>query len=384
MLLDFSDQSQVLKVSDTMDLSQERFEQLGFANFFDVKEDALNKKNPGTKKRSIDKTALSQHTTKKMRKESTQGQRKDPYLPWTAAEDKKMTKLVIQMQTSEQKKRLRQKKKDQAAGIQETPQGPIVITWVKIAKKMPGRTSKQCRERWRNKLNPQIRRDLWTIEEDRTLLKAHKELGNRWVKLACLLPGRTENSIKTRFKSILRAKRRLWRAHEDNKVMELYNGLGSRWHDIAKQIPGRTPNGVKMRCKQLLSRTAHKTPELGAPEQAIIHLYNKQKTDFDDLSDVIPEPNDTSDFKAPEKFTKPRKSKGTRALLLEELQNNSLIDCEKKGGDEFASAIASMLGGTTKPSTLPTLAEIVGEDCSVSSDSSTEFSVDEPEFSFSN
>jgi hypothetical protein len=43
--------------------------------------------------------------------------------------------------------------------------------WSVIAQELPGRIGKQCRERWHNHLNPDIRRDDWTAEEDRKLLE---------------------------------------------------------------------------------------------------------------------------------------------------------------------------------------------------------------------
>ena len=39
-------------------------------------------------------------------------------------------------------------------------------------------TGKQCRERWHNQLDPNIKKDGWSEEEDLILLHAHTELGS--------------------------------------------------------------------------------------------------------------------------------------------------------------------------------------------------------------
>lgn len=46
--------------------------------------------------------------------------------------------------------------------------------WSKIAESLPGRIGKQCRERWHNHLNPDIKKDRWTEEEDLAIMEAHK------------------------------------------------------------------------------------------------------------------------------------------------------------------------------------------------------------------
>eukprot|EP00954_Amorphochlora_amoebiformis_P000460 35677-Amorphochlora_amoeboformis.AAC.1 len=49
-----------------------------------------------------------------------------------------------------------------------------VKKWALIGQAIgPGRTGKQCRERWHNHLNPEIKKDAWGADEDTILINAH-------------------------------------------------------------------------------------------------------------------------------------------------------------------------------------------------------------------
>lgn len=44
--------------------------------------------------------------------------------------------------------------------------------------------------RWHNHLNPYIKKDAWTLEEELALMNAHRLYGNKWAEIAKVLPGR--------------------------------------------------------------------------------------------------------------------------------------------------------------------------------------------------
>ena len=65
------------------------------------------------------------------------------------------------------------------------------------------KTGKQIRERFINKLDPKIKKQDWTDEEDRKIIELYSQLGRKWSQISKQLPGRPENKIKNRFYSYI-------------------------------------------------------------------------------------------------------------------------------------------------------------------------------------
>jgi hypothetical protein len=135
--------------------------------------------------------------------------------------------------------------------------------WKKIADGVPGRTGVQCYQRWQ-RLKPGMIKGNFTQDEDRMLLTmagVHAPNKN-WQEIALRLPGRTGKQCRDRWCNVLdpSLKRSKWTEEEDGVVLEAFQRLGNSWAAIQQLLPGRTQLQVRDRLRTLVGKSANQSP----------------------------------------------------------------------------------------------------------------------------
>ena len=91
--------------------------------------------------------------------------------------------------------------------------------WKKAPKYIPSKNIRQCRDRWFKYLDPNIKNEQWSAEEDQKLIKLYKKHGPLWVKMSQMFHGRTDIQLKNRYKVLKRKEQACQRmnSYEDNQ-----------------------------------------------------------------------------------------------------------------------------------------------------------------------
>jgi hypothetical protein len=77
-------------------------------------------------------------------------------------------------------------------------------SWELIARALPGRAPRQCRERWFTYLSPDVNRSPWSAEEDGLLFDLMQVHGQKWGIIVEWFCNRTQNNIKNRWNTVRR------------------------------------------------------------------------------------------------------------------------------------------------------------------------------------
>jgi hypothetical protein len=108
--------------------------------------------------------------------------------------------------------------------------------WSTIAQHFPTRSPRQCRDRWKHYISPEVLTGNWTEADEALLLAKVAELGPKWSTIAQFFPGRTDIGVKNRYISITgrKAKDYAFRAqgtglpgHQDDTILGLAQAYGN-------------------------------------------------------------------------------------------------------------------------------------------------------------
>lgn len=183
--------------------------------------------------------------------------------------------------------------------------------WATISKNMENRNARQCRERWKNYMNPKLIKNEWTEEDDRFLLKKYQEIGPHWNKITQYFHNRSSNSVRNRFVKLNKAIstndfNKFNQKHQSSfKIMPQNSFQASqfvqnnfiRYHQQFVNVPNNPFQKLHQKPKQVVDVDYSSTKKQSSKKIDIIKPKNpdvvSEKKDFFDIFWDSNEENDT-------------------------------------------------------------------------------------------
>ncbi|EGR29449.1 myb-like DNA-binding domain protein [Ichthyophthirius multifiliis] len=108
---------------------------------------------------------------------------------------------------------------------------------------MVNRNISQCSQRWR-RINPQKMRNPWTPEQDKMLQELYNQYGKNWGLISEYIKGKTGKQIRERYINKLdpMIHKQAWTEKEDQIILDSYITKGPKWSFISSKLDGRSEN----------------------------------------------------------------------------------------------------------------------------------------------
>ncbi|XP_062816626.1 snRNA-activating protein complex subunit 4 isoform X2 [Anolis carolinensis] len=209
------------------------------------------------------------------------------------------------------------------------------IPYRKIAYYMEGRDPAQLIYRWTKRVDPKLKHGPWTPKEDALLLKAVGKFGERdWYKIRAEVPGRSDQQCRERYLNSLNfdIKKGKWSEEEEKKLVELTEKYGvGHWAKIASELPHRSGTQCLSKWKVLLGykrkQTQKRRRRKAAPRKRVPRVIDRPLESSSDTSDL--DPDSESEEEDEDKGRKEEKDK--RPWRVPDLD---LWVPTRKGGDQ--------------------------------------------------
>ncbi|KAJ7456566.1 hypothetical protein FB451DRAFT_1276412 [Mycena latifolia] len=160
--------------------------------------------------------------------------------------------------------------------------------WKAVAQAVPGRTNKACRKRWLHSLSPSVKKSAWTPSEDSLLIELYTTHGPKWSAIARKIPGRTDDACSKRYREALdpNLKKDEWTPDEDAKLLEVYARIGGKWGQVGQELR-RSGLGCRNRWR-MLERL--RTKSLAVPQPTPHAVFGETRFLHEELQQTDVEP----------------------------------------------------------------------------------------------
>ncbi|XP_011173539.1 uncharacterized protein LOC105205738 [Solenopsis invicta] len=126
------------------------------------------------------------------------------------------------------------------------------IPWTEISNHMRHRTKQQIYVRWMYSQAPHLKKGRFTKAETSILLKAVQKYGRNFCKISSLvMPNRTSVQLQLRYDTVMtnikNSNLNLWTVNDDTTLINLHAKYKNNWSAIATHFPGKSRTQVRHR-----------------------------------------------------------------------------------------------------------------------------------------
>jgi len=161
------------------------------------------------------------------------------------------------------------------------------IPWSEIANYLWYRTKQQIYTRWMYRTAPHLKKGRFNSAETETLLKAIKKYGKNFTKISnTVMPNRTSVQLNEHYCMLMRNQNgeNIWTINDDMTLIHLHKRYNNNWSKIAKYFGNKTRTQVRQRFNSLVKYT-----EKGISIECI---PRQQSTSYKDINNKLLEYRD--------------------------------------------------------------------------------------------